>query len=112
MSVVGKVRRAAEWVGDVAEKAKAVAGAVSAFAAVVVAATAKETLGLDDVTSIVTAGITAAGAIYYIIWRTPNDGFVNLAALPERRREAVESILEPPKAQATIPIDLGRNDDE
>jgi hypothetical protein len=74
MSIKDKVRRAAEWLGDFAEKAKAIAAAVSTFTAVVVTVAAKDTLGLDDVTSVVTAGTTLAFTVYYLVWRVPNEG--------------------------------------
>lgn len=74
--MIDKIREAAQWLGDLAEKAKAVAAAVSTFAGVVVVATQDDRLSLDEWPTLVTAGITLATVVYAIVWRVPNQGFV------------------------------------
>jgi hypothetical protein len=91
--MIERIRRAAEWLGDLADKAKAIVGAVSVFAGVVVAATAKEQLGLEDAQSILTAAISLAAVVYYVIWRVPNEGQLNLRELSPAQLRALDEVM-------------------
>lgn len=70
--MIARIGRLFDRIGEWSDKAKAIVGAVGTFAGVVVAATADDVLGMDEIATVVTAAVALATAVYAVVWRTPN----------------------------------------